>query len=69
MTPQLSKTTEGWSRELMRVVDLGIQWRSLSVVRSDLGGGSVNYFDKVPLWENRGGLAPKLLNVGVTNLI
>jgi hypothetical protein len=37
MTPQPSKTTEGQSHELMRVVDLGIQWISLSAVRSDLG--------------------------------
>ena len=36
MIPQPSKTVEGMSRELMRAIDLGIQWRSLSDVRSDL---------------------------------
>jgi hypothetical protein len=46
-----------------------IQRRSLSTIRLDLRRGSVKYFGKVPLWENRGGLAPKLPNVGVTKLI
>jgi hypothetical protein len=53
----------------MRVMDLGIQWIYLSAIRSDLGRGSINYFNEVPLRENRGGLAPKLLNVEVTKLI
>jgi hypothetical protein len=69
MTPQPSKIVEGQSRELMRAMDLGIQWRSLSAIRSDLGRGSIKYFDEVPLQENRGGIASKLPNVGVAKLI
>jgi hypothetical protein len=53
----------------MRVVDLGIQWRYISVVRSYLGGGRVKYLGEVPLHENRGGLASKPSNVGVVKLI
>jgi hypothetical protein len=37
MIPQPSKIFEGRSHELMRVIDLGIQHRSLSAVRSNLG--------------------------------
>jgi hypothetical protein len=69
MIPQPSKTVEGWSHELMRVIDLGIQWISLLVVRSELGMGSIKYFNEVPLQENRGGLVLKHPNSRVVKLI
>jgi hypothetical protein len=68
VTPQSSKVVQGQSHESTRTIDLGIQYGSLSVIRSDIGREALSasvksYFGDLE-WSST-----KLPNVGVAELI